>query len=188
MARRVKKPALDVPQTQFEGVALVKEYADVERQIRHIHEVADKQVAQIEAARDAALAQLAPAQAERFARIKSWWEASGHVMAGKLRSVNVAGAKLGFRVGQPKLKLGKGETSETIIHRLRQWGDGGQLMRRFINMTPALNRKAIIAAREDEAVRAFIAKAPLDVVQEDEFFIEAGPADGGSKEAEEPEG
>lgn len=188
MARRVKKVALDVPQTQAEGVALVAEYAEAERRIRHINEVADKRIAQATQSRDAALALVAPAQADRFARIKSWWEVSGHTMAGKRRSTDVAGVKLGFRVGQPKLKLEKGETSETIVDRLRKWADEGKLLRRFVNMQPALNRKAIIAARADADVRAFLAAAPLKVEQVDEFFIEAGPTDGASKEAEEPEG
>jgi len=189
MARRVKKQALDVPQTQAEGVALVAEYAEAERKIRHINEVADKQIAQIEQSRDAALALIQPGQNDRFARIKSWWEASGQAMlSGKRRATEIAGAKLGFRVGQPKLKLAKGETSETIIAFIKSLGDGGAIERRFVDYRPALNRRAIISMRSEPDVRAFLSKAPLSVVQDDEFFIEAGPVDGGSKEADEPEG
>lgn len=188
MARRVKQKALDVPQTQADAVALIVEYVDFERHARELCESADKAIARIEADRDAVIAAIRPEQESRFASIKAWWEATGHQMAGPRRSVDVAGAKLGFRLGTPKLKIDKGASISSIIQIIKGIRDGGVLAAKMLDVKTTLNRKAIIAARDDAKVAAMIARLPMRVDQDDQFFIEAGPADGVSQEAEESAG
>lgn len=176
MARRKKQLAMPVPQTQAEAVELITEYVDFERHARTLCESADKAIARIEADRDAVIAAMQPDQDARFASIKAWWEATGHKIAGPRRSADVAGAKLGFRLGTPKVKIDKGASIPAIVRMIKGIRDGGVMAAKMLDIKTTLNRKVMIAARDDVKVAAVIAKLPLQIVQDDEFFIEAGPA------------
>lgn len=174
MSRR-KQPALPVPATDAEAIALVSAYIDVERKIRADAELADHYIAKIKQEHDLLVAEEAPQQKERFAAIKSWWEAGGAArMAGKKRSADVAGAKIGTRLSTASVKMPKGVKIDAIVDWLRGLSWTGAS--RFVRTKYELNKDAIIAAWPDEAdTRAVFEGKGVQVSQADQFFIDVTP-------------
>jgi len=176
MSRR-KQPALAVPVTDEGAIALLATYGEVERAIRVSAEEADKIAAGAKARHDALVAECAPLQRERFAALKSWWEAGAAArMAGKKRSAELAGAKIGTRLGNKSVRLPRGTKVEAIVEYLRSLRWMGSS--RFVRAKYTLDKDALIAAWPEEADtrRVFEAKG-VTVAQDDEFFIDVGPAD-----------
>ncbi|MCM3419069.1 host-nuclease inhibitor Gam family protein [Sphingopyxis alaskensis] len=176
MSRR-KQPALAVPTTDEEAIALLAKYGEVERLLRADGELAETFIAKIKAERDATVAEHAPAQRDRFAALKAWWEAGGaQRMAGKKRSAELAGAKIGTRLGNKSVRLPKGTKIEAIVEWLRglRWMGAS----RFVRTKYTLDKDAIIAAWPDEAdTRKVFEEKGVIVDQDDEFFIDVGPAE-----------
>lgn len=180
MSRR-KQPALAVPATDDGAIALIVAYGEVEREIRVSAERADAIVAAANAEHDAFVAEVAPLQRDRFAALKSWWEAGGAArIAGKKRSAELAGAKIGVRLSPPAVKVPKGVTLADLVDWLTGLDWAGKT--RFLRTKTSLDKEAIIAAfrgTEDEDTDAqshFTAKL-VRVVQDDEFFIDVGPSE-----------
>lgn len=176
MSRR-KQPALPVPTTDEAAIAMIGEYIDVERSIRAAAELA---AAKVEAAKgefDTFLAGVAPDQKDRFAAIKSWWEAgAAQRWAGKKRSADVAGAKIGTRMSTASVRMPKGIKIDAIVEWLR--GHSWTGASRFVRAKYELNKDALIAAWPDEAdTRKLFEDKGVKVSQADQFFIDVTPAD-----------
>jgi phage host-nuclease inhibitor protein Gam len=129
-------------------------------------------------ARHAALvAECAPHQRDRFAALKSWWEAGGAKrMAGRNRSADLAGAKIGIRLSPKSVRLPEGTKAEAIVEWLRdlRWLGAS----RFFRTKFTLDKDAILAAWPDEAnTRKVFEGKGVTVDQDDEFFIDVGPAE-----------
>lgn len=176
MSRR-KQAALPVPATDEGAIALIGVYSDVERSIREAAERADEKIAAAKAEFDTFVAGVAPEQKDRFAAIKSWWEAGGATrMAGKKRSADVAGAKIGTRLSTMSVRMPKGVKVEAIVEWLRglRWTGAS----RFIRTKYELNKDALIDAWDGEAdTRKVFEEKGVRVTQADQFFIDVGPAE-----------
>lgn len=176
MSRR-KQPALAVPTTDEGAIALIGVYSDVERSIRAAAERADQKIAAAKAELDTFVAGVAPEQKDRFAAIKSWWEAgAGQRLAGKKRSADVAGAKIGTRLSTAAVRLPKGTKAEAIVEWLRglRWTGAS----RFVRIKYELNKDALIDAWDDEAdTRKVFEDKGVKVTQSDQFFVDVGPAE-----------
>lgn len=181
MARRKAAAGHQVPTSTREAAELVGDYVALDRKMLRIMLEAQLAIDAIKAARDARLAECAPAQKSWFAAIKAWWQASGAgELAGKKRSAELAGAKLGIRLTTPALKLPKGKTATQILDDLMGWLGGD-----FIRTKHELDKEAIIAALrqplgEDASAeqlhdrRVLATELRLTVTQTDEFFIDTG--------------
>lgn len=176
MSRR-KQAALAVPATDDGAIALIATYGEVERAIRVSAERADAIVAAAKAEHDAFVAEVAPLQRDRFAALKSWWEAgaAGRI-AGKKRSADLAGAKIGIRLGNKSVRVAKGKKLDDIVNWLGslRWMEKAKFLRRG---KVTLDKEAIIAAWGDESVRRTFERGGVTVDQDDEFFIDVGPAE-----------
>jgi phage host-nuclease inhibitor protein Gam len=174
---RRKQPALAVPATDDGAIALIATYGEVERAIRLSAEEADRIAAEAKARHAALVAECAPLQRDRFAALKSWWEAGGGKrMAGKKRSAELAGAKIGIRLSPRSVRLPKGTKAEAIVEWLRdlRWLGAS----RFFRTKYTLDKDAILAAWPDEAdTRTVFEGKGITVDQDDEFFIDVGPAE-----------
>jgi len=88
------------------------------------------------------------------------------LFANGAKSVDLVTAVIGFRTGQPKVKILKRWNLAAVIAAIkaRKWAD------KFIRETEELNKERIIAERADlgEALKA----VGLDVVQDERFYIE----------------
>ncbi len=175
--KRRKLPALPVPATDAEAMELLAHYVENERALRSVREISDEQIAAIEARRDKLIAEASPEQNRRFGALKAWWEAGGaERMAKKKRSADLAGAKIGIRLGNKSVRLPKGTKAEAIVDWLRglRWMGAS----RFVRTKYALDKDAIIAAWPDEAdTRKTFEGKGVTVAQGDEFFIEVGPSE-----------
>lgn len=177
MSRR-KQAALAVPATDEGAIALLATYGEVERALRLSAEEADAAIAAAKKRHDGLVAECAPLQRERFAALKSWWEAGGGKRtAGKNRSAELAGAKIGIRLGNKSVRIAKGKKLEEIIAWVSslRWSGKALFLRRG---KVTLDKEAIIAAwPKDESVRRTFERGGVTVAQDDEFFIDVGPAE-----------
>lgn len=176
MSRR-RQPALAVPTTDEGAIALLATYGEVEREIRLSAERADAAVAAAKKVHDDFVAGVADLQKGRFAALKAWWEAGGaQRMAGKKRSAELAGAKIGIRLSPMSVRLPKGTKIETIVEWLLSLRWIGKT--RFLRTKITLDKDALISAWDDEpVVRDTFGRAGVSVGQSDEFFIDVGPAE-----------
>jgi phage host-nuclease inhibitor protein Gam len=174
---RRKQAALAVPATDEEAIALIATYGEVEREFRLSAEIADAAVATAKKRHDDLVALFAPVQRERFAAIKAWWEAGGGKrVAGRNRSAELAGAKIGIRLSPKSVRLPKGTKADAIVEWLRELRWIGAS--RFFRTKYTLDKDAILAAWPDEAnTRKVFESKGVIVDQDDEFFIDVGPAE-----------
>lgn len=180
MARR-KAAALPVPGTTTEALAMIAAYVDEDHDSLLDRLNVAAQITAMKAELAARQAAREERQNGRFASLKAWWEATGAAQfAGKKRSAEVGGARLGVRLTPPALKLPKGVPAADVLDGLMNWLGGD-----FIRTSHALDKEAIIAAlrqplgedatdeqRHDRHVLA--EELGLAVVQTDEFFIDTG--------------
>lgn len=176
MSRR-KQAALAVPTTDEGAIALLATYSEVERAVRLSAEDADAAIAAAKRRHDGLVAECAPLQRERFAALKSWWEAGGGKRtAGRNRSAELAGAKIGTRLSPRSVRLPRGTKADAIVDWLRElrWVSAS----RFFRVKFTLDKDAILAAWPDEPhTREVFQGKGVTVDQDDEFFIDVGPAE-----------
>ena len=176
MSRR-KQAALAVPATDEEAIALIATYGNVERTLRLSAEEADAVISAAKKRHDGLVAECATLQRERFAALKAWWEAGGGKRtAGRNRSAELAGAKVGIRLSPKSVRLPKGTKADAIVEWLRglRWLGAS----RFFRTKYTLDKDAILTAWPDEAdTRKVFEGKGVTVDQDDEFFIDVGPGE-----------
>lgn len=172
MARR-KQEALDVPASAEEARELIALYVNGDRLMLQARLTYERRIDELKGERDALLARAAQDQTRLFAAIKAWWEAGGKKAAGRGRSAEIAGAKLGVRLTPPAVKLARGIKPEAVIAWLKRWT--GSAAKGMIRTKVELDKPGIIkAAQAEDWVRAKLADGGVTVVQTDEFFIDTG--------------
>lgn len=171
MSRR-KQEALEVPATEAEAMDLLRSYTSGEHAIMALRLSAEVEMGQIAKERDTAVALIAAEQDKRFRSLKAWWEAGGSQAAGKRRSITVGSVTMGLRLTPPKVKLARGVSAIAVVKWLKglRWPRASEFLRTKVE----LDRQAVIkAALADKAIAAKF-EPKLTVVQDDEFFIDAG--------------
>lgn len=177
MARR-KAPVLPIP-SQEEAVAIAASYAAAEHEASRIRTEAAEAIADIERRRDAMLADTLAEQKARFAALRRWWdEGGGRYLAGKRRSLALAGVKIGLRLGTPKVVLNKGMKVDEVAKWLAE--AGFPLAKTLVRVKTSLDKNGIArlfaadANDEEKAARARLTLAGVGMRQDDEFFVDAG--------------
>lgn len=184
MARR-KAPVLPIP-AQDEAVAIAASYVAAEHEAARIRTEAAEAIADIERRRDAMLSDLLAPQKLRFAALRRWWdEGGGRALAGKRRSLSLAGAKIGLRLGTPKVVLTKGMKVEEVAAWLAQ--ESFPLARTLVRVKTSLDKTGIArlfatdANDAEKAARARLTLAGVGMRQDEEFFIDAGDPPGSAE-------
>lgn len=99
-------------------------------------------------------------------RLKVWAEANPAEF-GKLKSIEFASGKIGFRTGTPKLKL---------LNRAWNWDKCLEAVQHFlpafIRNKPEIDKDAIIAQRDKETLVFAIKACGMKVEQDESFFVE----------------
>lgn len=171
MSRR-KQEALEVPASETEAMELLRSYCDGEHAIMALRLSAEGEMGAIARRRDDALAVIAVEQDKRFRSLKAWWEAGGSKLAGRARSIELTGIRIGLRLTPPKVKFARGVNALAVV----EWLKGLRWARKkdFLRTKTELDRQAVIkAALADKAIAATF-EQKLTIVQDDEFFIDAG--------------
>lgn len=170
MARK-KLPALEVPATIGEAREVMERYVGDDRDALKVKLHYEAAIDRLKAERDLLLIGIDAVQKQRFAALKAWWEAGGKDLAGKKRSAELAGAKIGVRLTTPKVKFARGIRAEAVIHWLGRVVGGPAFLRTKIE----LDKEAVIKAMRAKAPMAGpLADRGVTVIQTDEFFIDAG--------------
>lgn len=174
MARR-KAAAIDVPATAEEALAVIEHYVILERALLEERLYAEGELDRIKAERDARMTGIEAQRRELYSALKSWWEAGGaRDVAGRKRSAEFGGAKIGVRLTPPAVKFSRGVKEGAIVDWLKsiRWSEAS----RFLRRPPAkLDKAALIkSAHDDDHVRQIFEGKGVTVEQVDEFFIDAG--------------
>ncbi len=170
MARgRLKAVAQAVPQTRDEADTLLGEIGALSREIERIDADLNDKVALAKEAAKAQVTPLADSIKAKFAALTSWGEANkSELLDGKRRSITMTHGTVGWRWGNPAVKVGKGQ-EDAVVKTLARL-ELGSLLR----VETSLDREAIlknpdaiegIAGLSIERVESFFVK-PLDVSTE----------------------
>lgn len=170
MSRR-KQAALPVPASPAEAAELCTEYVQDERRMLELRLGYELRIDKLKAERDVVLTGIAARQQGRFAALKAWWEAGGKGLAGRNRSAELAGAKIGIRTTPPAVKLARGVTAAAIADWLGRVVGG----KAFLRTKVELDKPAVIKALQEGAPMAGpLEEQGVSVAQIDEFYIDCG--------------
>lgn len=112
---RRKAPRQQAPQTIEEAAGLLGKYAGMLTEVEQLRADADAAIAEIQAARDAALAPIEEEAKAIFLQLRAWWGVAGDTLTeGKRKSHELAGCILGERTTPPSLKM-PGKVEECAV-------------------------------------------------------------------------
>jgi phage host-nuclease inhibitor protein Gam len=171
MTRR-KQEALEVPASETEAMALLRSYTDAEHAIMALRLSAEVAMGVIARQRDDAVAVIAAEQDKRFRSLKAWWEAGGKNAAGHRRSMTVVGVTIGMRLTPPKVKFARGVNALAVVDWLRD--QAWSVLQGCLRTKVELDRQAVIKAVQTVPNAKIHFEPMLSIVQDDEFFIDAG--------------
>lgn len=86
---------------------------------------------------------------------------------GKARSIELLHTKIGFRIGMPKLKCDKGFNWTSVTSLLKD------NFPEYVREVVEPNKEKLIADRDAEGFAKMCKKAHIEVVQDENFFVEA---------------
>lgn len=174
MSRR-KAESIHVPADRAEAEEMLAEYVALERK-----QMAARLITQtvIDAAKEELSDRLRELETERkglFAGLKAFWEAGGaKELAGRNRSADVNGAKIGIRKPPPSLKFPRGVKAADIVAWLGSLRLAGKAKWMRTPKTQ-LDKQAVIKTMgEGGSYAEMFEKKGLTLDQTDEFFIDAG--------------
>ncbi|MEZ5709740.1 MAG: host-nuclease inhibitor Gam family protein [Blastomonas sp.] len=173
MARR-KDAALLVPASSEEAAALLAEYRLADR-IALEHQLrTQKAIDRLKENLGEQLREIENGQTLRFAALKSWWEAGGKALAGRKRSTEIDGVKIGMRTGKPRLKLPRGMKADAVVAWLKSLRLAGK--GRVLRIKETLDKETSIKVLlgKDDPLKTALAEKGLAVVQAEDFFIDTG--------------
>jgi len=167
MSRR-KAPKQEAPQTIDEAVGLIAEYRDLLDVTDRLKLDTDSSIAQIEAARDEAVAPLDQRAKDIFRQLRAWWAVAAPAMTdGKRKSVLLAGCKIGERTATPSLKH-DGMKAESLVDQLADLG-----LSELLRISTKLDKQACIAAISDnDELGQLLLWLGARNYQSEEFFID----------------
>lgn len=148
--------------------------ADAERLVREIAELTIEQRDRKNQI-DAAVLAIKEEHAERMGEIKSAltdktnvlqsWAQENPATFGKLRSVQLDAGRIGYRIGNPTLKLLNRKWNwESCLNAVQQ------IIPNFVRNKPEIDREAIINQREELA--EYLPLCGLKVEQDESFYVE----------------
>lgn len=147
----------------FEEVSLVRSLKIAERKIKADR---DRAVKEIDERCAPELEAIAADIAEAVERCRAWAEVHPEEFE-KRKSIECAHGVLGFRTGTPKLALlSRAWNWEKCLEKVRE------LLPAFIRDTPTIDKEAILAQRDEEAVQFAIKGCGMKVVQDESFYVE----------------
>jgi phage host-nuclease inhibitor protein Gam len=171
MSRR-KAEFVQIMRTVEEAAACANDYALLSADIAAINAERLLRKAEIDADCDERISHRSGQLKNMFMRLQAWWEAGGSEVAGKLRSADFGGVKIGVRTNPPSLKLPKGQTAKTIV----PWLYDKIKSCEWFRTTIVLNKDAMIAHLKDPECAPLATALGFSLVQKDEFFIDTQKA------------
>lgn len=162
--KRIKIPALPVPQTRAQMEILAGEIVTLKLDQEQAALDMDKEI-------EAVRSRYAPANGDREVEIDrrmaaalEWADRNSDEFAGA-RSINLTSAVIGFRLGNLQLKPVKGKTWAVILEGVKKY-----LGTKWVRTKEEVNKELIIADRRELQDRFF--RVGVLVVQDETFFVD----------------
>lgn len=163
--KRIKIPALAPPATREEMERLAGEIADAKILQQDYTARMNAGIADVKSRYEALFGDLEERLAEMMERARAWADAHPAEF-GKARSIEMTHAVVGFRTGQPQLKLRSGWTWERVLRKIQDFWSGEG----YVRTKSEVDKQAILNQRE--ALGTQIGEMGLRVVQEETFFVD----------------
>jgi len=168
------KIKIQTPATREEAEAVMNELALAENNKRTLAAKLDREILAAQERVAPALARCDEVVREKSAALKAWAEANPQLFA-KRKSVDLLAGTLGFRTGTPKLALlSRAWNWDTVTEAV------GHFLPNFIRSKPEVDKEAILAQREEEAIKFILPKCGLKVTQGESFFVEPNLTEAGA--------
>lgn len=159
---RMKAPAVPVPQTREEADKLIGEIGAFQRDIDLAKAAAEEKIAVIKAAYEAEIGPKAAEVLAKFQAVMAFAAANRDSLLEKGRkSVELSQGVLGWRLGNPAVKLAKGVTEDSLVATFQRLK-----LDDLLRVTTELDRQAIL--KEPSRIEGI---AGIAVEQDETFFL-----------------
>lgn len=162
--RQSKKLIQNVTKERFEEAMSV--YALADSKEAKINATIDEKVTKIRETYATDLVRFAEEKEEAFQVIQSYCEANKELLFVKKKSFETVHGTVGFRTGTPALKTKTGFTWASVLQMAKA------LRPDFVRSKEELDKELILASREEDDVKADMAKIGVEVKQDESFFVE----------------
>ena len=164
MATARVKNSLRMPKDTNEVNELLSSFTTADAREREITAKLDQKIAKLREEYAEELSGLCTRKLECMVRVQMWAEANADDFQEK-RSMDFAHARIGFRVGMPKLKL-KVKGWDKVTEKLKE------LLPNYVRTVVEPAKDKLLADREVESVNKHFKTCGIEVIQEETFFIE----------------
>ena len=165
MKNRITK-RLPAVRSRAEMENLVGDIASFKNEEQALKAEMDKRIQEVRTSYEESLARLADEINLRMPAAEEWARANPAEF-GKLRSIDMTHAEVGWRTGQPQLKTRSGWTWDRVLERLEAFAQYAG----FIRVKKEVDKQAIIAARENLLPGDF-EQMGVRVIQEESFYVD----------------
>lgn len=142
----------------------VKQYAKLEIERQRLVNHLEQEVAQVRSKYDKRITQLQQQIDELFAQLQLWAERNRKLFE-KKRSIDFRFARLGFRIGKPRLKAVRVKMQQ-VLELAKQYAP------QYVQVKESLKKDAILADRMELEKNGLLEKLCLQVVQDERFYVE----------------
>ena len=141
-------------------------YAKANAQMLKIQADIELQCAKIREQKAVRLSELDEEKKKAFDILQAFATENQSELFAKRKSLEMAHGVIGFRTGTPKLKPLKGFTWASALQLVKEFLPG------YVRQNEEIAKDKLLADRDMEGTSALIAKCGIQVVQEENFFVE----------------
>jgi phage host-nuclease inhibitor protein Gam len=161
MANKTTKKTAAVSREAYE--AAVKDYVNFNNEYARLAAARDAQVAKIDADYGTKFEDLKASMEEQFEVVKCYAEENRDELFTETKSLELFGAKLGFRISPPKVTVMKGFKLKDVVERLAKL----KVWQPYVRVKQELNKDALLAQQPKG-----MEKHGLMIEQEEVFYLE----------------
>ena len=167
MTNRIKLPPTIITRTRAEEI--LGDIALLKIEEREQKNALDREITAARERFEAPLATLGKQIEEKTALLERWADQNPEEFPKGRKSLELTHGTLGWRTGNPKLKLTRGSSWEaalTIVETISKFAH-------FLRVKKEVNKEAILAAASQETIsEAELKQIGVKVVQDESFFVE----------------
>lgn len=161
-----KQPPVPVTLTPAQFEEALARYAAAGLRGLEINKAIEAEIAEIVAKYENDLMLAEQSKVAAYQLVKDYCQNNKQALFGKRRSIGTPYGTIGYRLGTPMLKTGKGKEWKNILGNLKEKLPG------YIRIFEEPAKDMLLADRHSEAVAPLLSEIGIEVVQEDLFYIE----------------
>lgn len=164
MARKKKEIISGITREEMEKA--MHDYATADAAQRSLTAEMDGKLSELREQYSAQLAKLESEKEEAFNKCQVFATENREEHFSKRKSMDTTHGTLGFRIGNPQLKPGKGMTWAGILELLKMKG------KNYIRTVEEIAKDKLLAERESDECQLVMEACHISVVQKETFFVE----------------